>query len=162
MKKKWDSLDRAVDAKGSTSDFFRSKTRDAQAAERFFRQALRATHTAPPRVMTVDKNAADPPACETLQQKGQLPARCTLRHGKYCKNVIEQDQRFVKRRVNPGWGLGSFRTAGRTLQGYEAMPMIKKGQLKGIAKGEVLAQNRVIAQVCGLVVEAAVEGTRSS
>ena len=69
---------------------------------------------------------------------------------KYLNNVIEQDHRFVKRRVNPGLGFGSFRTAWRTLQGYEAMHMIKKGQLRGIAKGDILAQNRVIAQVFGL------------
>jgi transposase-like protein len=128
-----------------------SKTRDAKAAERFFRKALRATHTATPRVITVDKNAAYLPACETLQQEGQLPASCTLRQGKYLNNVVEQDHRFVKRRVNPGLGFGSFRTAWRTLQGYEAMHMIKKGQPKGLAKGDVLAQNRVIAQVFGLV-----------
>jgi IS6 family transposase len=42
-------------------------------------------------------------------------------------------------------------TARRTLQGYEAMHMIRKGQVEGIAKGDVLAQNRVIAQMFGLV-----------
>ena len=66
-------------------------------------------------------------------------------------NVVEQDHRFVKRRVNPGLGFGSFRTAQRTLRGYEAIHMIRKGQLEGIAKGDVLAQNRMIAQVFGLV-----------
>jgi transposase, IS6 family len=65
--------------------------------------------------------------------------------------VVEQEHRFVKRRVNPGLGFGSFRTARRTIQGYEAMHMIKKGQIEGIAKGDVLAQNRVLAQVFGLV-----------
>ena len=39
--------------------------------------------------------------------------------------------------------------------------MIKKGQIEGIAKGDVLAQNRVLAQVFGLVAEAAVKGTLS-
>ena len=29
--------------------------------------------------------------------------------------------------------------------------MIRKGQIEGIAKGDILAQNRVIAQVVGLV-----------
>jgi transposase, IS6 family len=67
-------------------------------------------------------------------------------------NVIEQDHRFIKRRVNPGLGFGSFRTARRTLQGYGAMHMIKKGQIEGIAQGDVRAQNRCIAQVFGLVV----------
>jgi transposase, IS6 family len=62
----------------------------------------------------------------------------------------EQEHRFVKRRVNAGLGFGSFRTAQRTLQGYEAMHMIRKGQIEGIAKGDILAQNRVLAQVLGV------------
>jgi transposase-like protein len=100
---------------------------------------------------TVDKNAAYPPAFETLQQEGRLPANCTLRQCKYLNNVVEQDHRFIKRRVNPGLGFDSFRTAQRTLRGYETMHMIRKGQVEGIAKGDVLAQNRVIAQLFGLV-----------
>ena len=66
-------------------------------------------------------------------------------------NVVEQDHRFVKHCVNPGLGFGSFRTARRTLQGYEAVHMIKKDQIEGIAKGDVLAHKGVIAQVFGLV-----------
>jgi transposase-like protein len=65
-------------------------------------------------------------------------------------NVVEQDHRFVKRRVNPGLGFGAFATAQRTIQGYEAMHRLRKGQLKGVAKGHVLAQNRVINQLFGL------------
>jgi transposase-like protein len=56
-----------------------------------------------------------------LQQAGELPESCTLRQCKYLNNVVEQDHRFVKHRVNPGLGFGSFRTARCTLQGYEAM-----------------------------------------
>ena len=65
--------------------------------------------------------------------------------------MVEQDHRFIKRRINPGLGFGSFRTARRTLRGYEAMHMIRKGQLVGIAKRDLLAQNRGIAQMFGLV-----------
>ena len=75
-----------------------------------------------------------------------------LRQCKYLNNVVEQDHRFIKRRVNPGLGFDSFRTAQRTLRGYEAMHMIRKGQVEGIAKGDILAQNRVIVQLFGLVV----------
>jgi transposase, IS6 family len=53
----------------------------------------------------------------------------------------------VKRRVNPGLECGAFSTAERTIQGYEAMHMLRKGQLEGIAKRDVLAQNRVINHV---------------
>jgi transposase, IS6 family len=65
-------------------------------------------------------------------------------------NVLEQDHRFVKRRVNPGLGFGAFATAQRTIQGYEAMHMLRKGQLEEVAEGDVLAQNRVINQLLGL------------
>jgi IS6 family transposase len=64
--------------------------------------------------------------------------------------VIEQDHRAIKRRVNPGMGCGSMSTAQRALQGYEAMPMMCKGQLHGVPKGDVLAQNRMINQLFGL------------
>lgn len=60
---------------------------------------------------------------------------------------MEQDHRFIKRRVNPGLGFGAFATAQRTIQGYEAMHMLHKGQLEGMAKRDVLAQNRVINQL---------------
>jgi transposase-like protein len=66
-------------------------------------------------------------------------------------NVVEQNHRFLKRCINPGLGFGLFRKARRTLRGYQAMPMIRKGQLVGIAQGDMLAQNQGIARMCGLV-----------
>jgi transposase, IS6 family len=151
IKKVWHYLYRAVDSDGQTLDFLLTPTRDAKAAKKFFRKVLSARHTVPSRVITVEKNAAYPPASSDFQHEGRLPERGQLQQSKDLHNVVEQDQRFVKRRVTPGLGFGSFHTAQRTLRGYEAMPMIRKGQLEGIAKGDVLAQNRVIAQVFGLV-----------
>jgi IS6 family transposase len=150
IKKQWYYLYRAIDSTGATLDFMLSAMRDADAAERFFRQVLQASHTLPPRVITVDKHAAYPPAFEALQQEGMLPESCLLRPCKYLNNVIEQDHRFVKRRVNPGLGFGSFATALRTIQGYEAIHMFRKGQIEGVAKRDVLAQNRVINRLFGL------------
>ena len=89
-------------------------------------------------------STAYPLAFEALQQERLLPETCLLRPCTYLNNVIEQDHRFVKRRVNPGLGFGTFTTAQRTIQGYEAMHMLRKGQLEGMTKGDVLAQNRVI------------------
>jgi transposase-like protein len=151
VKKQWHYLYRAVDSEGSTIDLMLSARRDAKAAERFFRKALRASHTGPPRVITVDQTAAYPRAFEVLQQEGTLPPTCTLRPCQYSNNLVEQDHRAVKRRVNPGLGFGSFPTAQRSLQGYEAMPMIQKGQLHGTGKRDHLTQNRIIAQRFGLV-----------
>lgn len=66
-------------------------------------------------------------------------------------NIVEQDHRFIKRRVNPGLGFGSFPTAWRTIQGYETMNMIRKGQIEAVEKGNIQAQNQFIARLFGLV-----------
>jgi transposase-like protein len=64
--------------------------------------------------------------------------------------MIEQDHRGIKRLVNPGLGFGSFQTAERTLQGYEMMHMIRKGQCKGAGRGDVLSQNAMITELFGV------------
>jgi IS6 family transposase len=150
IKKQWSYLYRAVDSTGATLDFMLSATRDADAAERFFRQVLQAAHTNIPRVITVDKNPTYPVAFEALQRDGTLPETCLLRQCKYLNNMVEQDHRFVKRRVSPGLGFGVFATAQRTIQGYEAMHRLRKGQMEGVAKGDLLAQNYVINQLFGV------------
>jgi transposase, IS6 family len=65
-------------------------------------------------------------------------------------NFIEPDHRLEKRRVNPGLGCEAFSTAQRTIQGDEAMHMLRKGQIEGVAKKDVLAQNRMINQMFGV------------
>jgi transposase-like protein len=64
--------------------------------------------------------------------------------------MVEQDHRFIKRLVNPGMGFASFNTARRTLRGYEAMNMIRKGQLQGVAKGDVIDQVEFVCQIFGV------------
>jgi transposase-like protein len=66
-------------------------------------------------------------------------------------NIIEQGHRFTKRRVNPGLGFFSFNTARRTIGGYEAMNMIRKGQVEGIGKGDILGQVRFVADLFEVV-----------
>lgn len=150
VKRQWKYLYRAVDSAGNTLDFLLSARRDAKAAERFFRKALRASHTTPPRVITVDKNAAYPCAVETMKQAEQLSQDTPLRQVKYLNKVVEQDHRFIKRRVKPGLGFASFHTAWRTLRGYEIMHMIRKGQVRGVARGDVIAQSQFIGQLFGI------------
>jgi transposase-like protein len=127
IKKHWYYLYRAVDSTSATLDFMPSATRDAGAAEQLFRKVLDAGHTTLPRVITVDKHAAYPLAFGALQHDGTLPESCQLRQCKYLNNLMEQDHRFMKPRVNPGLGFGAFATAQRTIQGYEAMHMLRKG-----------------------------------
>ena len=132
---------------GNTLDFFLSTTRDAQAAKHFFRKVLATPHTLPPRVITVDKNAAYPKAFKELKAEGILPQDCELRRVKYLNNIVEQDHRFIKRLVKFGMGFFSLETAWRTLQGYEVMHIMRKGQVQGINKGDITSQIAFIASL---------------
>lgn len=76
----------------------------------------------------MDKNTAYPPAVDDLKADEQLPETTELRQVKYLNNRVEQDYRFIKRLTKPGMGFGSFNTARRTLRGFEAMNMVRKGQ----------------------------------
>jgi len=138
---KWMYLYRAVDSTGQTLDFLLNETRSTRAAKRFFRKVLEHPDRVAPRVINVDRNGAYIGAVRDLKQAGLLPKDCQRRPVKYLNNIVEQDHRFIKRRVKPGLGFGSYRTAWRTLQGYEVMHMIKKGQIKGIDKHNIQAQN---------------------
>jgi transposase, IS6 family len=148
VKKGWMYLHRAVDSKGNTLEFLLSQTYDA-AAIQFFQRTLGSAHTVSPRVITVDKNAAYPKAISALKATGELPASCDLRQVKYLNNIVEQDHRFIKRRVKPGLGFFSFETAWRTLQGNELMNMVRKGQMCGVEKGDSMGADDVYRQpVC--------------
>jgi transposase-like protein len=144
IKGTWYYLYRAVDSSGQTIDFMLSAKRDAGAAKRFFRKMLKAPKHQSPRVINVDRNNAYPPAVEELKEEGVLSAASQLRPCKYLNNIIEQDHRFIKRRVNPGLGFFSFKTARRTIGGYEITNMIRKGQVEGIGKGDIRGQVRFV------------------
>ncbi|CNK18902.1 IS1327 transposase [Yersinia aldovae ATCC 35236] len=56
IKGQWKYLYRAVGTSGQTIDFLLTAKRDATAALRFFRKAIR--HHGKPEVVTIDKNSA--------------------------------------------------------------------------------------------------------
>ncbi len=142
-------LYRAVDSTGQTIDFLLTAKRDAAAAKRFFRKALSAPGNPVPRVINIDKNPAYPAAVEALKAQGTLPRRVRLRQCKYLNNV-EQDHRTVKKRTRLAKGYGSFPTAWRTLQGIEAVSMIRKGRVRWVAKEDAIAQASFIAKLFGI------------
>lgn len=93
----------------------------------------------------MDKNPACPSAIEQLKGNGELWRFSRLRQCKFLNNIVEQDHRRVKRLVRPGLGFGSFHTARRTLAGYEAMAMIRKGQVRDIGGRDMRAQAGFVA-----------------
>ena len=137
---KWTYLYRAVDSRGATIDFLLSARRDAAAAKRFFQKALRAPGHSRPRVINVDGNPAYPKVISELKQTGELGRRCRCRPVRYLNNVVEQDHRAIKRRVRAMQGFRAFHSARRTIQGIETMNMIRKGQVRWLAKGDIGGQ----------------------
>ena len=135
VKGKWVYLYRAVDSSGATIDFLLSAKRDAAAAERFLTKALGGENHPAPRVINTDKDAAYPPAIVQLKSEAALEENCCHRPVQYLNNVLEQDHRAIKRRVRASQHFRSFWGAWRTIAGYEAIHMIRKGQACWSATG---------------------------
>ncbi|AJH17038.1 hypothetical protein M2E15_0043 [Bacillus mycoides] len=127
VKSQWMYLYRAVDSKENTIGFYLSTARNHKAAKQFFKKALQSFHISEPRVVTVDKNPAYPIAVEELRKEKKMPLGIQLRQVKYLNNIVEQDHRFVKKRVRSMLGLKSFRTDTSIISGIEAKRMVKEG-----------------------------------
>ncbi len=126
VKRQWMYLYRAVDSEGNTIDFYLSKSRNHKAAKRFFKKALRSFHVSKPRIITVDKNPVYPIAIEQLKKEKRIPTGTKIRRIKYLNNIVEQDHRFIKKRIRSMLGFTSYKTSASILSGVEAMHMVKK------------------------------------
>jgi transposase-like protein len=124
----WKYLYRAVDMEGQTIDFLLTARRDAAAALRFFRKAIR--QHGEPEVVTIDKSGANTSALATLNADKPDEETITIRQNKYLNNLVEQDHRNIKRRIRQMLGFKSFRRAQAILAGIEIIHMLRKGQLQ--------------------------------
>ena len=69
-------------------------------------------------------------AIAAVKEEGTLSRLCRHRPVQYLNNIPEQDHRAIKRRVKAKQNFREFRAARRTIAGYEAMHMIRKGQAR--------------------------------
>jgi transposase-like protein len=139
-----------VDSGGDTIDFMLSPRRDLTAAKMFLRLALSAVGGIRPRVVNVDGHPAYARAIAELKQSGDLGRRCRCRISPYLNNIVEQDHRFIKKRIRASLGFRSAEGAWRPIEGYEAMHMIRKGQVRWLAKGDVVGQRQFIHTLFGM------------
>jgi len=103
-----------------------------------------------PRVINVDGHPAYARAIRELKESGELGRRCRCRTSPYLNNIIEQDHRFIKKRIVAGLGFRSAEGAWRTIEGYEAMHAIRKGQIRWLAKGDAVGQRQFIHALFGI------------
>jgi len=111
----WAYLYRAVDSAGETIEFMLPPNRDLIAAKLFLRLALSATNGVRPRVINVDGHPAYASTVEELKHSGELGRRCRCRTSPHLNNVIEQDHRFIKKRITASQGFRSAEGAWRTI-----------------------------------------------
>ena len=114
------------------------------AAKAFLRRAIKGQRV--PAKITLDGYAASHRAVAELKAAGELPARVQIRTSKYLNNMIEQDHRRIKQRLEPMLGLKSFRTAAIVIAGIELAAKIKKEQFKTGKLGGILARTPEIWQ----------------
>lgn len=107
------------------------------------------SHVSTPRAITVDKNPAYPIAIQELRGEKRMPQGTKVRQSKYLNNIVEQDHRFIKKRLSTMLDLKSFRTAKVIISGIEVMHMIKKKQVYQEVKS-VPNQVRFIHQLFGI------------
>jgi IS6 family transposase len=146
----WCYLYRAIDSTGATIDFLLSALRDAEAAKRLFLKALCYPSHPQPWVINTDLAPIYGSAIPDIKKEGTLTSRCRHRPVQYLNNVLEQDHRAIKRRVQAQQGFREFQAAGRTSQGYAAMNMIRKGQVRWVSGDDVLRQIRFIKKLFDL------------
>jgi transposase, IS6 family len=111
---------------------------------------MRAEQRRLPFSISVDKNAAYPEAFRASQEARIVPHACQLRRVKYLNNVIEQEHRFIKKKVRSLQCFKSFHTAVRTLEGIEAMNMMRKRQVKRLSVNDVQGQAKFVASLFGI------------
>jgi IS6 family transposase len=91
------------------------------------KEALGGENHPAPRVINTDEHAGYPPAIVRLKAEEALEENYRHRPVQYLNNVLEQDHRAIKRRVRASQHFRSFWGAWRTIAGYEAIHMIRKG-----------------------------------
>ena len=152
VKGRWCYLYRAIDSAGATIDFLLSALRDADAAKRLFRIALSDPSHPQPRVINTDLAPIYGAFIADIKKEGTLRCRCRHRPVQYLNNILEQDHRAIKRRVNAKQGFREFLAARRTIQGYEAMNMVRKGQVRWVGGTNVRLQIQFIQKLFELPV----------
>ncbi|CAB3790529.1 hypothetical protein LMG28138_03006 [Pararobbsia alpina] len=113
------------ESSGHSVDFQLSARRDFAAAKAFFAKAIKNQGFAS-KTITLDDYATSHRAVRKMKNDELLPDDTTLRSSKYLNNLIEQDHRHTKSRVNLMLGFKRFGNAAVTITDIELMHRIRK------------------------------------
>jgi transposase-like protein len=133
----WRHVYRAIDQTAQVIDVFVSWQRDANAARRFFQQAMGATRVAPVQV-TTDKAAVYPGVLEELLPAAWHPSE------QYANNRVEADHGRLKARLRPMRGLKQDRHTRVIIAGHAFVQNVGRGHYE-LAVDEPVTRRLAIA-----------------
>ncbi len=87
-----------------------------------------------------------------LKRTGELGAAAAAGLRLTSNNIIGQDRRFIKKRIAASIWFRSVDGARNIIDGYEAMHMIRKGQVRWLPKSDTVGQVQFANQIFGLAV----------
>ena len=121
----WCYLYRTVDKLGNTVDFLLTRKRQRTSAQSFLIKVI--SNNCRPKVINIDKSGSNAAAIKVYNKRSF--SKIKVRQCKYLNNIVEQDPRFIKWRIQNGLGFKSFESAKRTLNGIEIVHMLRKNQM---------------------------------
>jgi IS6 family transposase len=134
-------------------DAWFSAERDAAAAVQFFQKVLQASGHPRPRVIPVRWQPVLPERNRGTEAGAETGVAMPLSNLPVLKQCCEQDHRGIKRWVNASQGFRSFDGAWQTIQGYEVLHRIRKGQVRWLPRGISLRGFQFIREILGLKAE---------
>ncbi len=122
-------LYRAIDKQGNTLDFYFSKKRNNYSAYQFLKRCLKCyVLDKQPKIINTDKHASYAHAIALLKKRGLLRKDVKHRQVKFLNNGIESDHSPIKKLIMATGGLKVQKLAWATIQGFESVRMLNKGQ----------------------------------
>jgi transposase-like protein len=133
----WRYVYRAIDQFGQVIDVFMSTRRDAAAARRFFKRAIRTTKVTPIEVVT-DRAPA------YLTVLDDLLEATWHRTERYANNRVEADHGRLKARLGPMQGLKQERSTSIVIAGHAFVQNLRRGHYE-LAVDEPVARRVAVA-----------------
>jgi len=117
VKGRWCYLYRAIDSTGAPIEFLLSALRDAEASKRLFRKTRSNPSHPQPRVLNTDLAPIYGSTILDIKKGGTLRSSCRHSPVQYLNDILEQDHRAIRRRIQAKQGFCEFQAAARTIQG---------------------------------------------
>ena len=93
--------------------------------------------------MVISKIFSNLAALKSINKNKKESDKIKINRSKYLNNIVEQDHRFIKKRIKPMLGFKSIKSAKITPHGIECVHMIKKCQVWGSKRGKLVFENFV-------------------